>query len=31
VVRDDYAAQLAATVTRVRQELESHGIARPAQ
>jgi hypothetical protein len=30
VVKDDYAAELATTVTRVRQELESHGIARPA-
>jgi hypothetical protein len=29
-VKDDYAAELAATVTRIRQELESHGIASPA-
>ena len=29
-VKDDYAAELAATVTRVRQELESHAIASPA-
>jgi len=26
-VKDDYAAQLAATVTQVRQELQSHGLA----
>jgi hypothetical protein len=31
VVKDDYAAELAATVTRVRQELESHGVANPAR
>ena len=31
VVQDDYAAELAAAVTRVRQELESHGIAKPAR
>lgn len=30
VVKDDYAAELAATVTRVRQELASHAIASPA-
>jgi hypothetical protein len=30
VVKDDYADELAATVTRVRQELQSHGIASPA-
>ena len=30
VVKDDYAAELAATVTSVRQELESHGVASPA-
>ncbi len=30
VVKDDYAAELAATITRVRQEMESHGVARPA-
>ena len=30
VVKDDYAAELAATVTQVRQELESHAIPRPA-
>ncbi|MCL5282749.1 MAG: hypothetical protein M1376_22930 [Planctomycetes bacterium] len=26
VVKDDYAAQVAATITRVRQELKSHGV-----
>jgi len=30
VVKDDYAAELAATITRVRQELASHAIAKPA-
>ncbi len=30
VVKDDYAAELAATVTQVRQELESHAIPNPA-
>lgn len=30
VVKDDYAAELAATITRVRQELASHAIASPA-
>jgi hypothetical protein len=29
VVKDDYAAELAATITRVRQELESHAIPSP--
>jgi len=29
VVADDYAAELAATITQVRQELESHAIAEP--
>lgn len=29
VVEDDYAAELAATITQVRQELESHAIAEP--
>jgi len=28
LVKDDYAAELAATVTHVRQELESHGVIR---
>ncbi len=30
-VKNDYAAELAATVTQVRTELESHGIAKPGQ
>jgi hypothetical protein len=30
VVKNDYAAELAATVTYVRQELESHAIPTPA-
>lgn len=30
LVRDDYAAEIAATVTHVQQELESHGISKPA-
>jgi hypothetical protein len=30
MVKDDYAAELAATITRVRQELASHAIASPA-
>jgi len=30
VVKDDYGAELAATVSRVRQELESHAITSPA-
>jgi len=29
IVEDDYAAELAATITQVRQELESHAIASP--
>jgi hypothetical protein len=29
-VKNDYAAELAATITHVRQELESHGVAQPA-
>jgi hypothetical protein len=28
VVEDDYATELAATVTRIRQELDSHGVER---
>jgi len=30
LVKDDYADELAATITHVRQELDSHGVARPA-
>ena len=30
VVKDDYAAELAATIAQVRQDLESHAITRPA-
>jgi hypothetical protein len=30
LVQDDYAEELAATITRVREELESHGVTRPA-
>ena len=29
-VKNDYAAELAATITHVRRELESHGVAQPA-
>jgi hypothetical protein len=29
-VKDDYAAELVATITQVRQELQSHGVASPA-